>query len=65
MPWCEQCDVEVDTEDLDAEETCPTCGSETLAHRKQPWWFKFLAVATVIYLAYRLFQGITWMVHHV
>ena len=65
MPWCEQCDAEVDTEDLDAEETCPTCGSETLAHRKQPWWFKFLAVATVIYLAYRLFQGITWMVHHV
>ena len=65
MPWGEQCDAEVDTEDLDAEETCPTCGSETLAHRKQPWWFKFLAVATVIYLAYRLFQGITWVVHHV
>ncbi len=65
MPWCEQCDAELETEELTDEGTCPTCGSEPLAHRRQPWWFKFLAVATVIYLGYRAFQGITWVVHHV
>jgi len=65
MPWCEECDTDVATEDLGEDGACPTCGSPTLAHRRQPWWFKFLAVATVIYLGYRLFQGITWVVHHV
>jgi DNA-directed RNA polymerase subunit RPC12/RpoP len=64
VPWCEQCDAEVETEELGEDETCPSCGSPTLEHRKQPWWFKFLAVATVIYLGYRAFQGITWVVHH-
>jgi hypothetical protein len=28
-------------------------------------WFKFMAVATVIYLGYRAFQGITWVIHHI
>ena len=65
MPWCEQCDEEVDTADLGDDATCPTCGTATLEHRRQPWWFKFLAAATVIYLGYRTFQGVTWVVHHV
>jgi len=65
LPWCEQCDEEVDTADLADDATCPTCGTATLEHRRQPWWFKFLAAATVIYLGYRTFQGVTWVVHHV
>ena len=65
MPWCEECDTDVDTEDLGEGGTCPTCGNPTLEHRRQPWWFKFLAVATVIYLGYRAFQGVTWVIHHV
>lgn len=65
MPWCDQCDVDIETGDLTVEGNCPTCGSEPQAHRTQPWWFKFLAVATVIYLGYRAFQGITWVIHHV
>ena len=65
MPWCEQCDRQLEDEELSVDGTCPTCGIEPLAHRKSPWWFKFLAVATVIYLGYRAFQGITWVVHHI
>ena len=29
-----------------------------------PWHFKVLLVATVIYLGYRSYQGIGWLVHH-
>lgn len=65
MPWCEQCDVQVGDEELTESGHCPQCGSETIPHRKAPWWFKFVAVATVIYLGYRAFQGVTWVVHHV
>lgn len=64
MPWCEQCDLEVEEEALVDDDSCPTCGIPTISHRHQPWWFKFLAVATVIYLGYRLFQGVTWVIHH-
>ncbi len=65
MPWCERCDQQLDEEDLTEEGRCPTCGTEPLEHRRSPWWFKFLAVATVIYLIYRTVQGVTWVVHHV
>ncbi len=65
MPWCEQCDQRLETEELTDEGTCPECGSVPLEHRKSPWYFKFMVVATVIYLGYRAFQGITWLVHHI
>lgn len=51
-------DEDYDEEDEDA----PEPGED--APRRLPWHFKFLAVATVIYLGYRLFQGITWLIHH-
>ena len=65
MPFCEQCDADLEAEDLAEDGTCPTCGNEPRAHRPQPWWFKWLAAATVIYLGYRAFQGVTWVIHHV
>ncbi len=65
MPWCEQCDQRVETGELAADGTCPVCGTEPLEHRKSPWYFKFMLVASVIYLGYRAFQGVTWVVHHI
>ena len=65
MPWCEQCDQHVDDGELSTEGTCPICGGVVLDHRTSPWYFKFMLVATVIYLAYRAVQGITWVVHHI
>lgn len=32
---------------------------------KPPWHFKLMLWGTSIYLSYRLYQGITWVVHHV
>jgi hypothetical protein len=64
VPWCEQCDQRVDDEQLTDSGHCPFCDSETLEHRKPPWYFKFMLVATVIYLGYRTYQGVTWVVHH-
>ena len=34
---------------------------------RQPihWYFKFMLVASVIYLGYRGYQGVTWIIHQV
>jgi hypothetical protein len=31
---------------------------------RAPWHFKLLLVAIVLYLGYRLYQGIVWLVQH-
>jgi hypothetical protein len=54
-------------------ERCPACGSHVEPDRdgeeeeppvKSPWHFKVLVVGTVVYLGYRLYQGIGWLIHH-
>ncbi len=65
MAWCEECSRHIDDDELDAAGACPDCSSITLARRPIPWHFKLLIVATVIYLGYRTFQGVTWVLHHV
>jgi hypothetical protein len=32
---------------------------------RAPWHFKVIAVGSVIYLGYRLYQGIAWLAHHI
>lgn len=67
MAWCDECDRLVEDEELSEDGSCPQCGtvlSET-EHRRIPWTFKTMLVAFVIYLGYRCYQGITWIVHHV
>jgi uncharacterized paraquat-inducible protein A len=67
MAWCEECDHLVEDEDLTEEGACPACGTVLAEQERRPvpWYFKFMLVASVIYLGYRAFQGITWVVHHV
>lgn len=67
MPWCEECDRLVEDEDLDEEGSCPTCGTVLTEQERRPvpWYFKFMLVASVVYLGYRAYQGVTWVVHHV
>jgi uncharacterized paraquat-inducible protein A len=67
VAWCEECDTLVEDEDLGEEGECPACGT-ILAEQERgpvPWYFKFMLAASVIYLGYRAFQGISWIVHHV
>jgi hypothetical protein len=80
MPWCHRCDRLVEDDELtarpadaDGRDRCPTCGEEldvgdghevTEAPLKAPWHFKVLVVGTVVYLGYRLYQGVGWLIHH-
>ncbi len=88
MPWCNECNREIDDDELLAghgsgttgdaasvtgrPDRCPTCGSalsepevdEDMAHPRAPWHFKVLVVGTVVYLGYRLYQGVGWLIHH-
>ena len=67
MAWCEECDRLVEDEDLTEEGACPACGTvlEEQERRPLPWYFKFMLFASVVYLGYRAYQGITWVIHHV
>lgn len=64
--WCEDCEELVEPEDMDEDGTCPKCGAGLVVppRRRVPWYFKGMLVATVIYLGYRAYQGITWIAHH-
>jgi hypothetical protein len=45
---------------------CPSCG-RVIADAKDlkvPWHFKLLVVATVLYLGFRAYQGVAWLVQH-
>jgi len=69
-------DAEVDgsgASDPEYRDRCPSCGAvvededegdEGDARPKAPWHFKVLVVGTAVYLAYRVYQGIGWLVHH-
>jgi hypothetical protein len=67
MAWCDECDKLVEDEDLTEDGACPDCGTDLSepVRRPVPWYFKLMIVASVIYLGYRAFQGVTWMVHHI
>jgi hypothetical protein len=67
MPWCDECDELVEEEDLTEDDACPRCGTVLLepAHRHVPWYFKVMLVASVVYLGYRGYQGISWIAQHV
>lgn len=63
--WCETCQEMVPVEELDEDGCCATCGEHVGGPRRVPLKFKLMIGASVIYLGYRAYQGITWVVHHV
>jgi uncharacterized paraquat-inducible protein A len=64
LPWCETCQRRLEDSEVTEDGVCPSC-HEALEHRRPvPWHFKLLLGATVIYLGYRAYQGIAWVVHH-
>ena len=54
--------VEDDT--LTDDGACPECGEPLAERRHIPWHFKVMIAATAVYLGWRAFQGIAWLVHH-
>ncbi len=43
------------------------CGTILAEQERQPipWYFKAMLIASVIYLGYRGYQGVTWIAGHV
>jgi hypothetical protein len=57
-------EVDDESEESDWDEEDEEDGDREGRLRRAPWHFKILAVGTVIYLGWRLYQGIGWLVHH-
>lgn len=66
MPWCDTCDRLVADDELTAERACPTCGTDLDEHvpHRITWKFRLFLVASVVYLGWRGYQGVSWLVHH-
>jgi hypothetical protein len=76
VPWCETCDRFYNPNTLRADGSCPTCGrrvgpapsaATTTVEPEAPaapWHFKLLLLATVLYLGWRLVQGVVWVAEH-
>lgn len=67
MPWCEQCDRFLTPTSLGDGGECPRCGRvveapDAVGEASVPWHFKLLVAATVLYLAWRAWQGVAWIV---
>jgi hypothetical protein len=78
MPWCDRCDRFYNPSSIAPDGTCVNCGhfiaepppsgergattAEADADAKAPWHFWVLVVAVVVYLGWRLIQGIAWVV---
>jgi hypothetical protein len=64
VPWCEACTKFQPPGALSDEGACPDCGAVIGAPAKAPWHFKLLVLALVVYLGWRAFQGVAWLIHH-
>jgi predicted RNA-binding Zn-ribbon protein involved in translation (DUF1610 family) len=80
VPWCVQCDRYLSPNTVRPDGTCPSCGREVDTsridadrlvseegdeHYRAPWHFWLMIAAAVIYLGWRLVQGIWWLIGHV
>jgi hypothetical protein len=71
VPHCDACERFYNPNTLRPDGTCPTCG-RLLAQPAEveaatggaPWHFKLLIAITVVYLSWRLVQGLVWLGHH-
>jgi len=71
MPWCTACRRYLAAPTVRPDGSCPKCGTAV----ETPQWFRkrgrvawhvaLLALVFGIYLAFRLVQGVTWLVHQV
>ena len=65
MPWCDDCSRFLNPTSLSDGDACPSCGRVVTAAEVEPsvpWHFKLLVVATVLYLVFRAYQGVVWLV---
>ncbi len=71
MPHCDTCNRFYNPNTLLPDGACPTCG-RVLAEPPEPeagkagapWHFKLIVAITVVYLGFRLVQGLVWLAQH-
>ena len=69
MPFCATCDRFYNPNTLRPDGSCPACGRTvaepgavaTTEMPATPWHFKVLVLAVVLYLGWRLVQGVVWV----
>lgn len=67
MPHCDTCDRFYNPNSLETDGRCPTCGTRVAesapetAAPSAPWHFKVLLGATLLYLGWRLVEGVVWV----
>ena len=74
MPWCDDCERFSNPNSLAEDGGCPGCGTVIAEPRpgadtaavdpdlkSVPWHFWLLLVAVVVYLGWRLVQGVGWL----
>jgi hypothetical protein len=68
MPWCDECARFFNPNSLRPDGSCPKCGrvvatpaSPETTIPRAPWHFWVFVAAAVIYLGWRLVQGIAWL----
>ena len=69
MPWCDDCNRFWSHDAVSDRGECPTCRRVIVKERDvedvgAPWHFKLLVAATVLYLAYRAYYGVVWLLEH-
>jgi hypothetical protein len=77
MPWCPTCQRFLSPPTIGPGGACPSCGDPVDPGRARtaegqepgreelppiPFHLKLLGVALVVYLGYRFFQGIEWLI---
>ena len=62
MPWCEDCNRFWNPPSMGAGGECPTCGRVIARAQSAPWHFKLLVAAVALYLGYRAWQGVDWVI---
>jgi hypothetical protein len=63
VAWCEECNQFRDGNVLSDDGECPECGKVLVAPRRAPWHFRLIALATIIYILFRLVQLGFWIAH--
>jgi hypothetical protein len=75
VPWCATCERFLSPPTVTPEGRCPSCGRPIEPGKSPPkpageeelppipLHLKVLGVALVVYLGYRFFQGVEWIIH--
>ncbi|MCU1452224.1 MAG: hypothetical protein JWN46_370 [Acidimicrobiales bacterium] len=71
VPWCDTCSRFYNPNSVAPDGTCVKCGNliaeppsdDDERPQRVPWHFWLMLVALVVYLGWRLVQGIQWLLH--